>query len=116
MRDQRPQQRRAVVDRLDDLEVVGLEQPDQAVPEEGEVFGEDDAHGSTIARTVGPPGGLSTVERAVEGRQPSLDAAQAGAGARVGAADAVVAHGQSQLSAGRRRGRSVDSRAARRCA
>ena len=62
--DQSPQQGRAVVDRLDDLEVVGFEQADQPVPEEGEVFGEDGAetgaHGSTIASLVGPPGGLSS--------------------------------------------------------
>src|SRR3954451_24084055 len=54
------QERRSVVHRLDDLEVVRLEQADQAVPEEGEVFGEDDTHGSTITTSVGPPGGLST--------------------------------------------------------
>src|SRR6266496_1026535 len=47
MRDQRPQQRRPVVDCLDDVEVVGLQQADQAVPEQGEVFGEDDSHGSS---------------------------------------------------------------------
>src|SRR5215831_14382493 len=54
------QQRRAVVDSLYDVEVVRLEQPDQPVPEEGEVFGEDDAHGSSMVTTVGPPGGLVT--------------------------------------------------------
>src|SRR5207253_1044214 len=43
------------------FEVVGLEQADQTVPEEGEIFGEDDAHGSTITTSVGPPAGLATV-------------------------------------------------------
>ena len=52
------EQLRAVVDRRDDLEAVRLEQPDQAVPQEVEVLGEDNAHGTSMVTTVGPPGGL----------------------------------------------------------
>ena len=79
-----------VVHGFDDLEVVRFEQPDQPVPEEGEIFGEDDAHGSTIV-TVGRSAGRTYHrERAVEGGEPPLDAAQPGARGRVGAADAVV--------------------------
>ena len=90
------QQRRAVVDGLDDLEVERLQQPGQSVPEEGEVFGEDNTHGSSMVTTVGPPGGVDRRHRAVERGQPALDAAQAGAAGRVGAAAAVVAdrHGE----------------------
>jgi hypothetical protein len=59
--DQCRQQRRPIVDRFDDLEVERLEQACQPVPEEGEVFGDDNAHGSSMVTTVGPPGGLDSV-------------------------------------------------------
>ena len=46
--------------------------------------------GSPWSTTVGPPGGLLTASDAVERCQAALDAAQAGAAGRVGAAAAVV--------------------------
>lgn len=48
----------AVVDGGDDGEVVGLEESYEAVAEEGEVFGDDNAHGISRVMMVGPPGGL----------------------------------------------------------
>ena len=44
-----------------DREAVRLEEPDQAVPEEGMVLGEDKAHGISSVTSVGPPGGLDTL-------------------------------------------------------
>ena len=52
------QQRRAVIDRLGDVEAVRLEQAGQAVPQQEEILGEDNAHGTSIVTMVGPPGGL----------------------------------------------------------
>ena len=43
-----------------DLEAVRLEQPDQAVSQQEEVFGDDDAHGTSMTTMVGPPTGLLT--------------------------------------------------------
>ena len=37
---------------------MGLEHPGQAVPQEEEVFGNDNAHGISMVTAVGPPGGL----------------------------------------------------------
>ena len=48
----------AVVDCGHDGEVVGLEESYEAVSEEGEVFGDDNAHGISRVTMVGPPGGL----------------------------------------------------------
>lgn len=48
----------AVVDGGDDGEVVGLEEFDQSFSEEGEVFGDDNAHGISRVTMVGPPVGL----------------------------------------------------------
>ena len=50
-----------VLDRGDDLVVVRLEDPDQAVPEEGVVLGEDESHGTSSVTRVGPPVGLDTL-------------------------------------------------------
>src|SRR4029079_15041897 len=58
---QRLVERHCVVDRRHDGEVVGLEESDQAVPEEGVVFGEDKAHGTSSVTRVGPPRGLDTL-------------------------------------------------------
>src|SRR5262249_52329088 len=58
--DQRPQQRGRAVDRGRDLEAVGLEQPDQPVPQQEEVLGDNGAHGTSMMIMVGPPGGLLT--------------------------------------------------------
>ncbi|GAA3049830.1 hypothetical protein GCM10020000_33060 [Streptomyces olivoverticillatus] len=55
---QRAQQGRAVVHRGDDLAAVLLEGAYQPVPQQEEVFGEDNAHGISIVTVVGPPGGL----------------------------------------------------------
>src|SRR5699024_8815364 len=44
----------------DDLAPVGGQEPDEPVPQEGEVFGEDHAHGTSRVIRVGPPRGLST--------------------------------------------------------
>ena len=46
-----------------DLEVVGLEEAGEAVPQEEEVFGNNNSHGTSRSRTVGSPAGL---ERASE--------------------------------------------------
>src|SRR6516225_3475381 len=51
---------RAVVDGGGDLEAVGLQQPDQAVAEQEQVLGYDNAHGTSIVTSVGPPAGLDT--------------------------------------------------------
>jgi hypothetical protein len=40
---------------------MGLEDPDQAVPEEGVVLGEDESHGTSSVTSVGPPVGLDTL-------------------------------------------------------
>jgi hypothetical protein len=37
---------------------MGLQHPGQAVPQEKEVFGNDNAHGISMVTAVGPPGGL----------------------------------------------------------
>ena len=51
---QRAEQLRGAADRRDDLEPVRFEQPDEAVPEQEEVFTDDDAHGTPItASTAG---------------------------------------------------------------
>jgi hypothetical protein len=39
-----PQQRRTVVHRLDDIEVVGGQQPDHPVAQQDEILGQYDAH------------------------------------------------------------------------
>src|SRR5262245_43013047 len=44
-----------------DLEPLRLEQEHKTLPQQCEVFGEDNAHGSSIVTTVGPPDGLSSV-------------------------------------------------------
>jgi len=44
------------------------------------VFGDHDAHGSSRVIAVGPPGGLSMGEGAVEGGEAALEAARPGAG------------------------------------
>ena len=103
---QRPVERRGVVDRRHDVEVVRLEQPDQAVPEEGVVFGEDNAHGTSSVTMVGPAAGLDTAHRAVKRRQPPHHPAHAGARVGVGAAGAVVTDDRAQHPV--RRGTSSD--------
>ena len=60
MGDQRVQQRGPVVRGLHDLHAVRGEQPDQPVPQEGQVLAEDNSHGSSRVTTVGPPAGLVT--------------------------------------------------------
>ena len=50
-----------VVDGGADLEAAGLEHPRQALPQEEEVFGDDNAHGISRVAMVGPPGGLVMV-------------------------------------------------------
>src|SRR5207245_233529 len=42
----------------DHVEAVRGQQVRQAAPEKGEVFGEDNAHGTSSVTVVGPPGGL----------------------------------------------------------
>src|SRR5215469_218380 len=49
-----------VADGGGDLHAVRLEQPGQAVPQQEEVFGDDNAHGISMFTTVGPPAGLDT--------------------------------------------------------
>ena len=85
-----------------------VEDPGQADPEEGLVLGEDNAHGTSMVTTVGPPTGLDTADRAVEGRQPPAHPRQTAAG-RVGAAPAVVAHHDLQTAC--RRARAAPRRA-----
>ena len=58
--EQRLEQVRTVVDGRDHVETVLPEQLRQAVPEEEEVFGDDNAHGISMRTVVGPPGGLCT--------------------------------------------------------
>jgi hypothetical protein len=82
VRGERPHQRRPVIQRLDHVEVVRLEQPDQTDPEEGEVFGEDGAetgtHGNTVARPAPHVGaaraaghsGTATARTVTSGRTP----------------------------------------------
>src|SRR5438876_4381259 len=41
-----------------DLQAVGLQHPGQAVPQQEEVFGDDNAQGISMVTAVGPPGGL----------------------------------------------------------
>jgi len=43
-----------------DVTSVRLEQPGDALPQEEEVFGNDNAHGTSITTMVGPPLGLLT--------------------------------------------------------
>ena len=50
-----------------------LEELDQAGPEEGVVFGEDKAHGTSRVTMVGPAGRARHPHRAVEGGQPPHD-------------------------------------------
>ena len=60
------------------------------------VFGEDKTHGTSRVTMVGPPAGLETLQRAVEGGQPPHHPQHAGSGARIGAATAVVADDRAQ--------------------
>jgi hypothetical protein len=55
---QRGQQLGGGADRGGDLEPVRRQQPGQAVPQEEEIFTDDNAHGTSIATMVGPPAGL----------------------------------------------------------
>src|SRR5690606_30555866 len=61
VRDKGGEKGRTVVDGRDDVEVEGPQQAGQSVAEEGVVFGDDNAHGSSMVITVGPPGGLDRV-------------------------------------------------------
>src|SRR5205814_7941267 len=58
--EQGPEQVRAGADGLGYLEAVRLQQPDQAVPQQEEVFSNNNAHGTSMTTMVGPPGGLFT--------------------------------------------------------
>src|SRR5690242_21754070 len=58
--DEGTQQLRRAGHGRDDLEPVRGEQPDQALPQQEEVFADDDAHGTSMTTMVGPPGGLLT--------------------------------------------------------
>jgi hypothetical protein len=58
--DERAQQFWPAVHGRHDLHVVGGEQPDQAVPQEGQILAKDNSHGSSIVTWVGPPAGLVT--------------------------------------------------------
>src|SRR5690606_3129493 len=53
------EQRHRVVQRRHHLVALVGEQPDQALPQQGRVLGEDHAHGSSAETSVGPPRGLS---------------------------------------------------------
>ena len=68
-------------DRGGDLEVVRLEQPDQPVSQQEEIFGDDNAHGTSMTTMVGPPARAAHREYAVECSQPPLHPAQPGAAA-----------------------------------
>ena len=104
-RDQLLGELRPVVDGGHDVEAVRGQHAGQPVAEQDLVLGDQDAHGSSISSTVGPPAGLSTRSVAVERGQPAPDAAQAGAAGRVGAAPPVVAHGDAQRRPGVHDGR-----------
>ena len=94
--DQRAQQRGAVVDGRDDLEAVGGQEPDQPVPQEGQVLAEDNSHGSSMVTTVGPPTGLVTAivpSKAASRRSIPRSPLPA---RRVGTAGAVVADDRDQ--------------------
>ena len=107
-------QRLGVLDGRDDLEVVRLEQPDQAVPEEGLVLGEDDAHGTSSVTRVGPPVGLDTLivpSKAASRRATPLIPVPA---TRIGTAAAVVADDDPQ-AVGRRGDSSTQAWAASAC-
>ena len=88
--DQGGQQFRGGGHRRDDLEAVRGQQPDQALPQQEEVFADDNAHGTSMTTMVGPPGGLFTA------RMPSKVASLRSTPARpvpwrgIGAARAVV--------------------------
>ena len=71
-------ERLAVVDRGDDLEAAVAQQAVEPVAQQREVLGDHDAHGSSARTSVGPPGGLSIAQRAVE----RLDALCAGRSGR----------------------------------
>ena len=58
--DQRSQQCGPIADRGHDVTSVRLEQPCDALPQEEQVFGDDNAHGTSITTMVGPPAGLLT--------------------------------------------------------
>src|SRR5262249_52466176 len=54
------EQGRAGADGLGDLKPVCLQQPYQAIPQQEEVFSDNNAHGTSMTTMVGPPGGLFT--------------------------------------------------------
>ena len=118
---QRRVERRRVVDRLDDRDPAGLEDPGQADPEEGLVLGEDGpepglrslCHGTSKVTTVGPPTGLSTLIVPSKAASPLSHTRQPGPG-RVGPADAVVADDDAQHAC--RRGSRRPTRGRRRSA
>ena len=78
-----------------------LEEPDQAVPEEGVVLGEDDAHGTSSVTRVGPPIGLDTLIVPSKAASRRVDPPHPGARPRVGAAPPVVADDHAEQSPAR---------------
>ena len=85
-----------VVDGGGDLHAVRFQQPGQPVPQQEEVFGDDNTHGTSMVTMVGPPGGLETASTPSNAAQPTLDSGQPGALRRVRAAGPVVADGDAQ--------------------
>ena len=67
-----------------------LEQPHDAFAQQHGVIGDDHPHGILALRVVPAPARARQLELAVERRDPIVQAAQARAALRVGAADAVV--------------------------
>ena len=70
---------------------MGLEQLDQAGPEEGVVLGEDKAHGTSRLTTVGPPAGLDTTMVPSNAASRRITPSMPVPDLRVGAAATVVA-------------------------
>ena len=58
---------RAVLQRGDDLEAVGVEHAREPVAQQAEVLGDYDAHGSSAVTTVPEPTGLDTVNTPSKG-------------------------------------------------
>ena len=74
-----PQQPRAVLGLRDDVDVVLAQQRDDPLAQQRLVLGDHDPHGSSARIVVPSPGGLTTVQRAVERLDAVAQAGQAAA-------------------------------------
>ena len=77
-----------------------LEQPGEPLPQEEKIFGDDNAHGTSMTTMVGPPGGLLTARMPSNVPSLALQPEQAGSALRISAASPVVGDLDPQQAAG----------------